>query len=159
MTTITFWEKPGCGGNARQRAILEAAGHTLVVKNLLAEPWTRQRLLEFFGVLPVAHWFNRAAVEVKNGELVPEEFDSATALSLMVNYPLMIRRPLMQTEDGRKLVGFVLEEVDAWVGLGDAWPAEVPRPDAMATLEGCRRGGESCPTPVAGEAEPHGAPA
>lgn len=149
MTTITFWEKPGCGGNARQKTVLEAAGHTVVVRNLLVEPWTRQRLMEFFNALPVAHWFNRAAVEVKSGELVPEEFDSATALSLMVNYPLMIRRPLMQAEDGSKHVGFVLEEVDAWVGLGDAWPAEVPRPGAAASMEGCISGGESCPEPEA----------
>lgn len=147
MSTITFWEKPGCGGNARQRAMLEAAGHTLVVKNLLVEPWTRQRLLDFFGPRPVAHWFNRAAPEVKSGELVPESFDAATALSLMVNHPLMIRRPLMQTEDGSKMVGFVLEEVDAWVGLGDAWPDEMPRPSPTASLEGCRSAGESCPEP------------
>lgn len=151
MTTITFWEKPGCGGNARQKAVLEAAGHTVVVKNLLTEHWTRQRLLEFFDMLPVAHWFNRAAEEVKNGEIVPEEFDSATALSLMVNYPLLIRRPLMQAEDGAlggsKHVGFVLEDVDAWVGLGDAWPPEIPRP--AVSLEGCANHGERCPQPEA----------
>lgn len=150
MTTITFWEKPGCDGNARQKAILEAAGHTVVAKNLLLEPWTRLRLTEFFDGLPVAHWFNRAAVEVKNGELVPEEFDSATALSLLVNYPLLIRRPLMQAEDGEqcgsKMVGFVLEEIDAWVGIGDAWPAEVPRHGAQ--LEGCMSHGEACPSPA-----------
>jgi nitrogenase-associated protein len=149
MTTITFWEKPGCGGNARQRAILEAAGHTLVVKSILDEPWTRQRLLEFFEGLPVAHWFNRAAVEVKNGEIVPEMMDATTAVSLMVNYPLLIRRPLMKREDGCTHVGFVLEEVDDWVGLGDAWPAEVPRP-ATASLEGCMSKGEACPPPRIG---------
>ena len=82
-------------------------------------------------------------MEVKSGEIVPEEFDSATALSLMVNYPLLIRRPLMQREDGSKHVGFVLEDVDAWVGLGDGWPAEVPRPN----LEGCMSKGETCPMP------------
>ena len=155
MTTITFWEKPGCGGNARQKSILEKAGHTLVVKSILDEPWSRQRLLEFFGVLPVAHWFNRSAVEVKNGEIVPEDFDSATALSLMVNYPLLIRRPLMKKDDGSTHIGFVLEDVDAWVGLGEAWPAEVPRPN----LEGCMSKGEVCPTPEVPHGARHGAPA
>ncbi len=146
MTTITFWEKPDCGGNARQRAILEAAGHTLIVKSILAEPWTRQRLFDFFEGLPVAHWFNRAAAEVKSGEIVPEMMDATTAVSLMVNYPLLIRRPLMQRDDGSTHVGFVLEEVEAWVGLGDAWPAEVPR-QTPANLEGCMSKGEACPSP------------
>lgn len=142
MTTITFWEKPGCGGNARQKAVLAAAGHTLVVKSILDEPWTRRRLMEFFGGRPVGHWFNRSAVEVKNGEIVPEQFDRASALSLMVNCPLLIRRPLMQRDDGSTHVGFVLEEIDAWVGLGDAWPAQLPRPG----LEGCAKRGESLPS-------------
>lgn len=140
MTTITFWEKPGCGGNARQKAVLECAGHTLIVRSILDEPWTRQSLMDFFGERPVAHWFNRSAAEVRTGEIVPEAFDSSTALSLMVDNPLLIRRPLMQREDGSTHVGFVLEEVDAWVGLGDAWPAEVRRP----IVEGCTSGNESC---------------
>jgi nitrogenase-associated protein len=146
MATITFWEKPGCGGNARQKAILEMAGHTVMAKNLLLEPWTRQRLSDFFMPVPVAHWFNRTAPEVKNGEIVPEEFDRATALSLLVNYPLLIRRPLMQAEDGSCHVGFVLEDVDAWIGLGDAWPPEAPR----LAVEGCvhgKGGAHHCPPP------------
>ena len=150
MATVTFYEKPGCGGNARQKAILEMAGHTVESRNLLLEPWTRQRLMEFFGILPVAHWFNRAAPEVKSGEIVPEELDRATALSLMVNYPLLIRRPLMQAMDGEMSgsyhVGFVLEDVDAWIGLGDAWPKEAPRP---VSAEGCvHPAGQQCPVPA-----------
>ena len=124
MTTITFWEKPGCGGNMKQKAVLRAAGHTVVPRNLLAEPWTRHRLLSFFGDRPVAHWFNRAAPDVKNGDIVPEELDEATALGLLQNNPILIRRPLMQADDGSRMVGFVLQEVDAWVGLDAAPPVE-----------------------------------
>lgn len=146
MATITFWEKPGCEGNARQRSILEQAGHTVVVKNLLAEPWTRLRLLGFLEPLPIAHWFNRSAPEVRDGELIPEEFDGITALGLLVNNPLLIRRPLMEAADGSRHVGFVLEDVDAWVGLGDAWPKDAPRP----AVEGCVHGNAAhamCPAP------------
>ena len=60
MTTLIFYEKPGCGGNAKQRALLEAAGHQLERRNLLTEPWTRERLLAFLAPLPVRDWFNRA---------------------------------------------------------------------------------------------------
>lgn len=146
MAHLTFWEKPGCEGNARQRAILAAAGHVLTVKSLLDEAWDAPTLRAFFGDLPVAHWFNRAAIEVKTGQIVPEDFDAEAALALMLANPLMIRRPLMMAADGSRHVGFVLAAVDAWIGLGDAWPAEAPRP---ATLETCARA-QAAPCPPAG---------
>ena len=36
MADVIFWEKPGCAGNARQKALLAAAGHRLKVRDLLA---------------------------------------------------------------------------------------------------------------------------
>ena len=54
MTHIVFYEKPGCGGNARQRSALLAAGHTLEQRNLLTARWTPQGLLDFLAHLPVA---------------------------------------------------------------------------------------------------------
>lgn len=61
MPFLIFYEKPGCGGNARQRALLEAAGHRLERRNLLAEPWTGERLPDFLAPLPAPQWFNRSA--------------------------------------------------------------------------------------------------
>lgn len=49
MSTILFYEKPGCSNNSRQKAQLAAAGHTVIAKSLLTEPWTRERLRQFFG--------------------------------------------------------------------------------------------------------------
>lgn len=69
---LLFFEKPGCGGNARQRALLLSAGHTLERRNLLTAHRTRESLLAFLGRLPVAEWFNRAAPRVKSGEVRPE---------------------------------------------------------------------------------------
>ena len=72
MTHLVFFEKPGCGGNARQRATLEAAGHTL---------------------------------------------DADTALTLLIQEPLQIRRPLMQRGDNTsRHVGFETAAVNAWGG-------------------------------------------
>ncbi|WP_298232952.1 ArsC/Spx/MgsR family protein [uncultured Azohydromonas sp.] len=130
MAHLRFYEKPGCGGNARQRALLEAAGHTLERRDLLAEPWTRKRLLQFLAPLPVAAWFNRAAPRVKSGEIVPEALDAEAALAALLAEPLLIRRPLMEREDGTRLVGFETAEVERFVGL-DA------KPGTPASLEGC----------------------
>ena len=53
MATIVFYEKPGCATNARQKLLLRNAGHEIIAKNLLDEPWTAKRLRMFFSGLPV----------------------------------------------------------------------------------------------------------
>lgn len=145
MADVVFYEKPGCSNNARQKNLLAEAGHHLTVRNLLETPWTAEELRAFFGERPVAEWFNRAAPRVKSGEVVPERLDEATALALMLQEPLLIRRPLMQVGERRE-AGFETERVAAWIGLAPADGDPTPPP---ADLEQCRRV-ESCPTP-----EPH----
>ncbi len=116
MSTILFYEKPGCSNNSKQKLLLAQAGHTVWAKNLLTEPWTRGRLLQFFGNKPVAEWFNRAAPKIKSGEIMPESVDASTAIAMMLAEPLLIRRPLIEV-DGRYEVGFDVVVIDAWLGL------------------------------------------
>ena len=96
MATIVFYEKPGCATHARQRQLLERAGHEVVARNLLAEPWTAVRLREFFTRLPVPDWLNRAAPRIKSGEIDPGTLSAESALDLMLADPLLIRRPLLE---------------------------------------------------------------
>lgn len=123
MTAITFYEKPGCINNAKQKALLQAAGHTVAVRNLLAEPWTAARLLAFFRDRPVAEWFNRTAPAVKTGAVNPDRLDADTAIALMLADPLLIRRPLLQVGD-RCEVGFDTDLVADWIGLDPAAPEQ-----------------------------------
>lgn len=116
MAHIVFYEKSGCSGNARQKALLQAAGHVLDVRDLRDVTWTNSRLLAFLKGLPVPAWFNRSAPAVKSGEIVPEDLDEAAALALLQRFPLLIRRPLMEVGDDR-MVGFDAEAVDAWISL------------------------------------------
>lgn len=116
MARVIFYEKPGCKGGTRQKVLLTAAGHEVVAYSLLTEPWTAERLRSFFGDRPVAEWFNKSAPRVKSGEIVPEKLDADTALLLMLQDPLLIRRPLLQVGDRRE-VGFEVETIDAWIGL------------------------------------------
>jgi nitrogenase-associated protein len=137
MTTIVFYEKPGCANNSRQKLLLKNAGYAIDARNLLTEPWTRERLRAFFGDLPVAAWFNRAAPRVKSGEVVLEHTDADRALALMLDEPLLIRRPLMEY-NGQRLTGFDNECVEAWLG----------RPlveDEHDDLQTCRRTTEHQP--------------
>lgn len=117
MTTVVFYQKPGCGTNARQIHALEAAGHSVIARNLLSEPWKPLDLLTFFGDMPVASWFNPAAPRVKSGEINPLETDAATALALMLDDPLLIRRPLIEA-NGARCVGFDREPVLSLLGSG-----------------------------------------
>jgi nitrogenase-associated protein len=152
MTTVLFWEKPGCVNNTRQKRLLEDAGHALEVCNLLTEPWTAETLRPFFGSLPVADWFNRSAPAVKDGSVIPESLDEETAMTLLLGDPLLIRRPLMQVGETRR-VGFVPADVAAWIGLNpvasgadlESCPREMSRPfpDRL-------RGESACKGEVAG---------
>ncbi len=98
MATIQFYQKPGCATNARQKRMLEAAGHTVIAKSLLTEPWTVEDLRGFFGSTPVTAWFNPAAPRIKSGEIFPQDLDATSAIALMLDDPLLIRRPLV--DDG-----------------------------------------------------------
>lgn len=129
MATVLFFEKPGCINNTRQKQLLEASGHRVEARNLLAEPWDQSRLRGFFGSRPVADWFNRAAPRVKSGEVRPEALTAEAALAMMVADPLLIRRPLMQVGERREC-GFDAALVDAWIGL---------KPPAAPLSEDCPR--------------------
>jgi nitrogenase-associated protein len=136
MAYVIFYEKPGCANNARQKQLLSSAGHSLELHDLLTEPWTGDRLRSFFGALPVAEWFNRAAPKVKSGVVDPTRLDASSALALMLEDPILIRRPLIEV-DGDRRVGFDPVAIDSWIGLHH------PRPDKPShdgiDLETCRR--------------------
>jgi nitrogenase-associated protein len=139
MAKITFYEKPGCSNNTQQKALLAAAGHEVIARNLLTEPWTEAKLLAFFGQRPVADWINRAAPRVKWGEIIPEKLNAHSAINLMLQDPLLIRRPLIEA-NGRKEIGFDQAVIHAWLGL---------TPNGL-DLENCPRSGTHtvCPEPA-----------
>ena len=84
MAVVTFYEKPGCKGNLRQKTLLAAAGHTVQAKSLKTEAWTADRLLAFLGQLPISSWFNPAAADIKSGDIVPENLGFEDALHLLL---------------------------------------------------------------------------
>lgn len=116
MATVFFFEKPGCGNNARQKKLLAASGHTVIAKNILNHPWTAESLLAFLEKKPVPEWFNRASPRLKSGEIDPEKLSEEEALELMLKDPILIRRPLIEI-DGIRSAGFDQQRLDDWIGL------------------------------------------
>ena len=151
MAVVTFYEKPGCKGNLRQKTLLASAGHEVQARSLKTERWTAEALLAFLGPLPVADWFNRSAPAVKTGEIVPENLGFEHALRLLLDNPLLIRRPLMQVGD-KHMVGFDPAAVDAWIGLKNV---ALPEGDIEACVHG-PEGHGSCGSAAHEEAD-HGA--
>lgn len=126
MKTVMFFEKPGCIGNAKQKALLTREGFTLEVHSILSTPWTPETLRPFFGTRPVAEWFNRTAPSVKNGLINPDALSESEALTAMIKEPLLISRPLI-SYNGKKACGFDQSVQHELLGL--------PTPDAG--IEAC----------------------
>lgn len=116
MVQVVFYEKPGCINNTRQKQLLIASGHEVEARNLLTEAWTATQLQAFFVGLEVVDWFNRAAPRIKSGEVNPAGLQADAALALMLDDPLLIRRPLMKAAGGC-MAGFEPDRVQAWIGL------------------------------------------
>lgn len=112
---IEFWEKPGCMGNARQKALLAQAGHNVVARSLPGSVWSREELLGWLGELAVPDWFNRGARRVKEGEVDPDSVDRETALAILAADPILIRRPLVEVA-GVRMVGFDLARIERIAG-------------------------------------------
>ncbi|MGD0633339.1 MAG: arsenate reductase family protein [Beijerinckiaceae bacterium] len=139
MRTIIFFEKPGCQTNARQKKILGDAGHMVVAKSILTEPWTREFLHSFFGDKPVAGWFNPAAPAIKSGQVDPGKLDAALALSMLVADPILIKRPLIEI-DGQRAAGFDMPWIEGCLGVS-------LDPRRVAAAQGCSRPPETQPCP------------
>lgn len=118
MALINFYEKPGCLNNVRQKQLLARAGHVLIVHDLLSQPWadSPDKLRSFFGDEPVSNWFNPNAPLIKKGVLNPKQMTEREAIERMINDPILIRRPLLESA-GIRFAGFDPETIDAWIGL------------------------------------------
>lgn len=112
---VEFWEKPGCMGNARQKALLATSGCEIVPRSLPDHPLTRQELSLFLEGLEVPDWFNRSARRIKDGEIDPDALSADSAWSLLLADPILVRRPLLKIGEDRH-VGFDLDWIEAKIG-------------------------------------------
>lgn len=142
MTTVIFYEKPGCINNRKQKVILREEGFQVEAHNLLTTAWSQGELRAFFGDMPVAEWFNKSAPAIQNGAIDPDKMTEKAALDAMVRDPLLIRRPLMACQDVRQ-AGFNLERFYAALKVDGA----VALPEDIET---CPRKQQGCASAEAG---------
>jgi len=105
MSLIIFYEKPGCKTNEKQKQAFRNAGCNIIERDLLHHGLDSAELYEFFKGMPVTKWFNPNAPMIKKGKINPLLLDKETALQMLMDDPILIRRPLMIVK-GKKLSGF-----------------------------------------------------
>ncbi|MEJ2501248.1 MAG: ArsC/Spx/MgsR family protein [Campylobacterales bacterium] len=116
MNLVLFYEKPGCTTNARQKKILTDAGCMLIVQNLLELSMGPDELRSYLEARPVPQWFNPNAPAVKNGEIDPHAFNAETALPLLLENPILIRRPLISV-NGQRMCGIDPAKIEALINV------------------------------------------
>jgi len=100
----TIWHNPKCGTSRKTLAILEnLAGVDLTVVEYLKDPPSRDKLAQLYqdaGISPADGLRTRGTDAEERG--LPDA-DSDTILDAMVADPILIERPLVETEKGARL--------------------------------------------------------
>lgn len=116
MKLVTFYEKPGCATNRKQKKLLQEAGCTLLVHDLLNHGLTKEEISLYLQDKEVAAWFNPNAPKIKKGEIDPVSFSAEEALELLFQEPILIRRPLISIK-GEKMCGFDSEKIESLLDI------------------------------------------
>jgi nitrogenase-associated protein len=115
---MEFFEKPGCINGEKQKKILQQAGHTLTCVNILTYAWKNETLLPFVAGKEPATMMNYTAPAIKNGSIDPATLSFEQALSLMVESPILIKRPLIRVEE-LHIQGFTDKKLQNYLGDWD----------------------------------------
>jgi predicted DNA-binding transcriptional regulator AlpA len=127
-----------------RRPCCVASGHQLVVRDLRGQFWSNVRLLEFLADLPVAAVVQPGRAGDQGGDpSCPSNSMSGAHWRCCGTIPLLIRRPLLQVGEERR-VGFDVAAIDAWIGLRAAAcrrPRSLPARSRRGTYLPCADGG------------------
>ena len=102
---IVIHHNPDCGTSRNVLAIIEASGVQPVVIDYLQEGWTRPQLLALFaaaGLTPRAALRETKSPAKELGLLEPGVRDE-TILAAMLQYPVLVNRPIVCSPKGVRL--------------------------------------------------------
>jgi nitrogenase-associated protein len=121
---VVFYEKKGCGGNARQKELLKKAGVEFEVKDILNTIWTKELLEGIFEGLSVENIFNMSALKIKNNALDIAVLSKEESIELMLKEPILIKRPLLEINQ-TKLCGFDIDKINALLHIAMPKPKDI----------------------------------
>lgn len=112
---VIFYEKPGCSGNAKQKKLLGLYGVAFETRSILSTPWSEDVLNSFFNGLEKEDIINKFASKVKSGEINISDYSKEELVKLMLQEPILIKRPLLVLGD-KKVCGFDVEKINKILG-------------------------------------------
>ncbi|CAA6695367.1 MULTISPECIES: ArsC/Spx/MgsR family protein [unclassified Lentimonas] len=92
---VSYYERPDCQCNARQKQQLRDAGYVLQVFNLLEKQWEASNLNKFFAEQGIHDCVNRHAPQIVSGDFDPASLDERALLNAMLEQPTLIQHPLI----------------------------------------------------------------
>jgi arsenate reductase len=92
---VSFYGKPECSGNKKQKALLRDAGYMLEERDLLNTSWDQEKLLNFFAGESVHSCVNERAPLITKEGLDPSALSKEDLLEKMIEHPILIKRPLL----------------------------------------------------------------
>jgi len=113
---VIFYEKPGCAGNKKQKDVLKANGINFEVRSILSTKWDRDRLNCFFEGLQKDAIVNQFAPKIKGGQIDINNYTKDQLIDLMLEDPILIKRPLIQVDD-IKICGFDIPKLNKALNL------------------------------------------
>jgi arsenate reductase len=116
---IVIYHNPDCGTSRNVLQLIEAAGYLPQVIEYVKEGWTKPQLL---GLFAAADLTPRSALRTTKSpaaelNLLEENVTDAQILDAMVEYPILVNRPIVCTSKGVRLCRpseIVLDLLDQW---------------------------------------------
>lgn len=102
---ITFFHNPACGTSRNALAMVQAAGYAPTVIEYLKTGWNRpqlERLLAAMGLRPRDVLREKGTPAAELG-LLGEDADDDCILAAMLEHPILVNRPIVETPRGTKL--------------------------------------------------------
>jgi arsenate reductase len=101
----TIFHNPMCGTSRKTLEILREAGRDVWIREYLKDPPTRAELKAMYekaGITPREGLRAKEPIAAELGLLDPG-VDQDTILDAMIEHPILIERPLVETEKGARL--------------------------------------------------------
>ena len=99
----TIYHNPNCGTSRKTLEILREAGADVTVREYLKDPPNRDELERLYARAGISPRDGLRAKEPLAAELGLADADDERILDAMMEHPILINRPLVETEKGVRL--------------------------------------------------------
>ena len=103
--TITVYHNPACGTSRNVLALIRNSGEEPQIIEYLKTPPSRERLVALIGAMgiPVRDLLRRKGTPYNALGLDDPKFSDDELIDLMLEHPILINRPIAETEIGTRL--------------------------------------------------------